>query len=329
MSRPLRVSHSSIQDFLRCPRRWYLRWVLRIDAVGGTARPLDFGRAFHAGQEAWWTSEGDVQSRLLAAHAAFAAAGASLSWEDRVLGPELLTGYAARYGDEGLRAVSLPVAERKVVLPVLSPEGEPDPDLEYTVIFDVVTYNADGQTVLVEHKTTTSAIDTVKFWSRFDHSLQLPLQVLAATDCGRAPSELILDAVRAPAMQRLKATPIERREFYKRPTGSAAVGDPKPGTRLRDESREELEHRMRASLLDSPEAYYARRSYTFDEHQLRLARYDLWSVARMMLDVARRGGDSPRNPEGCEKYASMCEYEPVCWRGENIKNEQLYTVRTR
>src|SRR5262249_20381666 len=140
------------------------------------------------------------------------------------------------------------LAERKVVLPVLRADGTPDPDLEYTVVFDVVGYDRDGNTVLVEHKGTASDITTQKFWSRFETSLQLPLQVLAAIDCGRAPQKLVLDAVRIPVMHRAKATPIEKREFYKRATAGAAVGDPKPGTRLRDETREEFAARVQDAL---------------------------------------------------------------------------------
>jgi hypothetical protein len=326
----LRLSHSAIADFLRCPRRWYLSWVERIAPVGPVARPLDMGRAFHAGQEAWWTVEGEPAVRLRAAHAAFAAAGETLSWEDRVLGPQLLTGYAVYYGDDELRFHTVPLAERKVVLPVLHPDtGEPDPDLEYTVVFDVVGYDREGRTVLVEHKGTASDITTAKFWSRFDTSLQLPLQALAAYDCGREPSKLVLDAVRTPIMSRLRATPIEKREFYKRATGLAAVGDPKPGTRTRDETREEFEARVQSMLLDDPGRFYARREYFFDDYSLRMARLDLWAVGQQMLDIVRREGATPRNPDGCDKYNSTCGFEPACWRGESLRDEKLFTIRSR
>ncbi len=325
----LRLSHSAIQDFLRCPRRWYLKWVAKVDGIGEVARPLGFGRAFHQGQEAWWTGEGDYHSRLWAAHSAFAEAASELSFEDKALGPMLLTGYAVRYLDDELRFQGIPIAERKVILPVLHPDtGVPCDDLEYTVIFDVVGYDSDGNTVLVEHKSTASDIQTARFWGRFETSLQLPLQTLAAIDSGRAPQKLVLDAVRAPVMHRAKATPIERREFYKRATGSAAVGDPKPGTRLRDETREEFGARVREAILDNPEAFYARREYTFDAHSLDMARYDLWSVGQQMLDVVRRDGATPRNPDGCDKYNSLCEYDPACWRGAALTDPKLYTLRS-
>jgi hypothetical protein len=309
-----------------------LKWVLRLEGVGEVSRPLDIGRAFHAGQEHWWTGEGSFEARLRAAHEAFAASGSNLSFEDSVLGPELLTGYAAMYGDDELRFVSLPIAERKVVLPVLHPDtGEPEPDLEYTVIFDVVGYDHDGNTVLVEHKSTASDITTIKFWSRFENSLQLPLQTLAAIDSGRAPQKLVLDAVRAPIMHRLRTTPPEKREFYKRASanGLCKVGDPKPGTRLRDETREEFAARVRESILENPGAFYARREYFFDAHSLDMARYDLWSVGQQMLDVVRRAGATPRNPEGCEKYASVCEFDAACWRGAALTDPSLYQVRSK
>ncbi len=170
---------------------------------------------------------------------------------------------------------------------------------------------------------------SARFWNRFDTSLQLPLQVLAATDSGRTPTKLVLDAVRAPVMHRLRATPIEKREFYKRATGAAGVGDPKPGTRLRDETRDEFAARLRSNLVDDPEAYYQRREYFFDEHSLRMARLDLWAVGQQMLDVVRRGGITPRNPEGCDKYNSICGFDAVCWRGASITDPKLYQLRSR
>jgi hypothetical protein len=324
----LRLSHSSIADFLRCPRRWYLSWVERLTPVGPVARPLEMGRAFHKAQESWWTSEGTVEERLLAAHQVFTANATELSWEDNVLGPELLTGYAALYGSDELRFHAVPLAERKVILPVLDADGNVDPDLEYAVVFDVVGYDTAGNTVLVEHKGTKSNITTVKFWQRFDTSLQLPLQVLAAIDSGRTPSKLILDATWTPELSRLKATPIEKREFYKRATGDAAVGDPKPGTRLRDETREDFAARVRASICDEPERFYARKEYFFDEYSLRMARLDLWDVGQQMLGVARRMS-AARNPEGCDKYNEICGYAPACWRGESLTDQTLYTIRSR
>jgi hypothetical protein len=287
------------------------------------------GRAFHSGLEAWWTVDGSPGERLIAAHQNFAAQAADLSWEDRVLGPELLTGYAAMYGSDELRFHAVPIAERKVILPVLHPEsGEPDADLTYTVVFDTLGYDAEGRTVLVEHKGTASDISTQKFWRRFDTSLQLPLQVLAAIDSGREPHKLVLDAVRTPVMHRMRATPIEKREFYVRDSKWGKSGDAKPGTRTRDESREEFEERVRESLLDDPNKFYLRRDYFFDEYSLRMARLDLWDIGQQMLGVAQRMS-AARNPDGCEKYNSMCGFEGACWRGESLADTQLYTVRTK
>jgi PD-(D/E)XK nuclease superfamily protein len=326
----LRLSHSSIQDYLRCSRRWYLSKIEGIEAVGEIPRPLDFGSAFHAGQEAWWTVEGSPEERLLAAHQHFAAkASSDMSWEDRVLGPELLTGYACMYGDDELRMHTVPIAERKVILPVLRPDGTEDPDLEYTVVFDIVGYDREGRTVLVEHKSTSSDIRSATFWKRFDTSLQLPLQMLAAVDCGRDPQKLVLDAIRAPKMARHRATPIEKRKFRARDDQWGNKGDPLPGTRTRDESREEFAARVRDNILDDPGGFYARKEYFPDAHSLEMARYDLWSVGQQMLDVVRREGATPRNPDGCEKYASLCGFDAACWRGESLTNPTLYTVRSR
>ena len=327
----LRISHSSVESYLRCPRLWLLKHQMRLGAVAEGAvrpRPLQFGTAWTRAMEAYWTYDGSVPEMLIAAQQVFAAYATSLSWEDRVLGPALLTGYAAMYGDE-LRLYSMPVAEAELTFPVLDPDGKPDPELEFITIPDTVGYDSQQRTIIVEHKTTSSNINNLGFWRRYDRSLQLPTQWMTALDAGRPPHELVLDVVHAKIMHRGKPTPIERREFYKRATAGAAVGDPKPGTRLTEESREEFESRVMADILCNPGDYYARKSYTYTEQDLLLARADLWAAGRGMLEALRSGGATARNNDGCDKYGSTCEFDAACWSGADLNDPNLFQIRSR
>ncbi len=324
----LRVRNSAISDYQRCRRRWGLIWQEGIrSADTSISRPLTFGTAFHAALETWYSLDGTVPERIIAAQQAFAANATQLSWEDRVLGPALMIGYAAMYSSDELRMYSLPAAEAEVTLPMLDPDGAVDPDLEYGGTLDMIGYDPQQRTIIIDHKTTASNINTLSFWERFDRSLQLPLYWLAALDSGRTPHELIVNVVRAPVLHRGKATPLESREFYKRATGTAAVGDPKPGTRLHDETREEFEARVVEDILNNPQDYYARKSYAYSEHDLQLARADLWADSRSMLDSIRSGVATSRNPGGCFKYNQVCEFEAACWRGADLGDRQLYQLR--
>lgn len=326
---PVRLSHSSISSFLRCPRRWYLSYVAELAPVAEKSRPLEFGTAFHEALEIWWTNDLPEAARLEMAIEAFTRSSTGLSFEDRILGPVLLRGYAAMYGGDELRFQGIPIAERKIELPVLDLDGKPDPRMVLVAVMDVVGYTPEGETVIVEHKTTASDIRSANFWDRFRDSLQAKLYWIAATDLGRAPSSAIFDVVRAPVMHRRLATPIASREFYKRATGDARVGDPKPGTRLVDETREEFAARVEQTLLADPSAFYARQPYPYDATQIQMARVDLYEVGCMMVDMVQRESGGPRNPDGCKAYNSVCGFHAACYGSADLNDTTLYQVRTR
>lgn len=325
----VRLSHSSIQSFLRCPRLWYLQYILGISPIGARSRPLEMGDAIHQALEVWWTGEGSTQDRLDAAVAAFNQAATELSFEDRTQGPVLLQGYAAQYSDDELRYQGLPLAEQKLELPVLDPDGNVDPRMVLVAKMDVVGYDELGNTVLVEHKSTASDINTSTFWNRFSNSLQLPLYWIAATDCYRRPTKLIVDVVRAPIMHRAKATPIEKRKFRKRDDQYGKAGEPLPGTRLRDETTAEFAARAAEAVLENPFGYFTRREYTFTGCQIAEARADVWAVGNLMLEVIAREGASARNSDGCEKYGELCGFHAACYGGADLADTRLYQVRTK
>lgn len=212
---------------------------------------------------------------------------------------------------------------------MLDPDGNPEPGMVLVAKLDEIGFELNGETVLVEHKTTTSDLYSASFWSRFDNSLQVPIYFIAAHDVGRHIDRAIVDVIRAPKLNRLLATPIEKREFYKRASGSAAVGDPKPGTRLRDESKDEFAVRVRDLILANPGAYYARKEYVFTEEQLCEARSDIWAVGKMMQMMVNREVVPPRNSDGCLRFNSLCGYHGFCYGNDDIHDTQLYSVRVK
>lgn len=334
----MRISYSAISDWQRCPRYYAYRHVLKRVRLGSSGRALGFGRAGHKGQEALWGWDGDPADpgRLQAAVDAFltAADEEKLSFEDRMLGQVLLIGYAARWDDLRLSYHMAPLVERRVTTPVLRPSGTPADDLEIVAVFDVVAYDTDGSTVPVEHKFTSSDISPgAAYWSRLDLNLQASIYWLVASDAGREPRVILWDAIRAPETKRLLATPRDKREFYKRATkradGSmAAVGDPKPGVRLVDETADELTQRMMDRVLANPLDYYGRGEVYRSEDELARVRADLWQVGRQMQQSVD-GEYFPRNLDGCHKYGTVCPYLPVCKGEVTIDDDRVYTIRER
>lgn len=326
----LRLSYSSITEFQACPRKWFYNRLSGYKPLVGEARPLGFGNAFHAGQQAWWLGrhDDDAAARLGAAQAAFLERGRELSPEDQALGQILLTGYAARYADQGLMFHAEPIVEQRVWVPVQGPDG-PAADMELVAVFDVVTYDLEGNTVVLEHKTTTSTLDDgSRFWGRFDLNLQVNLYYIIASDLGRTVGRFVLDAVRAPEMHRELATPPEQREFYKRDGKYGKVGDPRPGTRLADQTPDEFAAMVTDTVLGNPGAFYARRDLSPSPAELERTRADLYTVGRSMVHAVENDL-YPRNLQSCYMFNRPCPYLPVCNGETSIENPRLYQVRPR
>jgi hypothetical protein len=335
----LRVSYSSISDWLRCPRYFAYKHVERRERIGGgTSRPLAFGKAGHKGQEALWSWAGDHDdpARLQAALNGFRAEAAlqDLSWEDQLLGEVLLIGYAARWDDLRLSFDRPPAAEVRLTVPVLNPAGHPDPELEVVAVLDVIATDVDDSAVPIEHKFTSSDISPGSaYWGRLDLNLQASIQWIVASDSGLQVGHVLWDAVRAPEMKRLQATPSDKREFYKRatkrPDGSIAqVGDPKPGIRLADETNEEFIQRVMDRVLSDPLAFYGRQPLHRSDDELARVRMDIWSAGTNMRR-AIENGTFPRNLDACQKFNMPCQYLPVCSGETTIDDPRVYCIRTR
>lgn len=329
----LQLSYSSISEFQTCPRKWYYNRALRRSKRSHGDRSLGFGTAFHAAQEVLWGSEEqDQQTKLKDCLRAWntAADGEGLGFEDRLLGEVLLIGYSIRWDDFRLTHNMLPIVEERAVVPVLDLKGNPDPELMLCVVFDVRCFDEDGQTVVVEHKTTTSPLDEgAPYWQRMDQSQQVSLYYLALSDNGHQVGHVVLDAVRAPKTTRLMATPVEKREFYVKNGSWGKAGDPKPGTRLVDETAQEFATRIQDMVLGNPNAFYARHKLYRDEFELERTRADLWMQGQLM----KRCVDEnlfPRNfPEACMKFNRECQYLPVCKGEVDIEDERVYRIRPK
>lgn len=329
---PIRLSVSAIKDYQLCPRYYYYAHVARRVAIGGDNRPLNFGVAFHEGQAAWWSryADDDRSARLAAAIDAFLDRGRNtLSPEDKILGRVLLTAYATTWSDSGYTFHTAPLAEQRIEQPVLGPDGRPDPNMVFVAVLDVLAFDHDGRTVIAEHKTTGSKIDEDgPYWDRNRFGLQPQAYYLAATDDGRQVSYVLWDVVRSPQLVRQFATPPEKREFYKRAGKWGNVGDPKPGTFLRDETLAEYEARIEQLVLGDPAAFLKRQKFYYSADQLEDIRADIWAVGQQML-AARATGAYPRNLNSCMAYNRPCQYQPVCHSGVDIEDQNLYRIRIK
>lgn len=332
-SKPIRISVSAVQTWQLCNRKYYYNYMAERVRLGESNRPMHFGSAFHEAQAVWWSRHSDENEaeRLIAARHKWEdeAGKYGLSADDKLLGNVLLTGYSVRWSDYGLLFQGQPIVEQKVELPLLDPNGNPDPDFVFVLVMDVRTFDETGRTVIIEHKTTGSKIDEgAAYWSRIQNNIQANSYYMAAEDNGHDVAYVLWDVIRAPELTRRSATPIEKREFYLRDGKYGKKGDPKPGTYLTAETHGEFIERLTNLVLSDPRAFFAREQLTPSESEIHQTRADLWGVGQQIKQACDTGS-FPRNRKSCMAFNKPCPYLPVCNDEADIDDPRLYTIKTK
>lgn len=334
MDKLITIGRTGLEVFKRCPRMYYLSQVLRLRSVY-TPRPLRFGLAFHASLEAWWSCE-DKDARLRGALEAWNPQKYNLSSEDDIIGQILLRRYTDIYGHLPLPANTTP--EKKLVVPILGLDGEP------TGMLMKCTLDTIGDDVAFEHKSTSSADigEESAYRDRIDYGMQAPIQFIVATDSGNELTEIQWDVIRAPELRFLKATPLAKQDFYKRGSACAAhkpkitegctdckhPGDPKPSTRLADETPSEFIDRVDSSIRRAPHEWFQRYRITKTPEQLDEVRYDMLGYAQQ-IRLCHETGVWPRNTEICnDLFNRECEFKPACFQNVDPTTSELYVVET-
>ena len=101
---------------------------------------------------------------------------------------------------------------------------------------------------------------------------------------------------------------------YWRQTGDADLGYV---LQTRPETPDEYESRLVEDIASNPDRYYQRGEVVRLESEEREHALDVWLLAQSMRDSARLG-ISPRNPDACHRYNSMCPYFGVCTGTESL-----------
>ncbi len=325
---PFTVRFSGIADFRTCPRMWYIKHQLGIVPITADNTPSGFGNAFHNALAALRTDD------LAAAVATWAdqSERGEFTWEQRVIGRTLLIAYAARYNhDSEYRVHGVPVIEAELEIPLLDPSGD-DSGIVLQGHIDAVAYDADGCTVPIEDKTTGSDITSESYWKRAERGGQAGTYLLMCATAGREAAYLLWDAIRVPRVERYLATPVDRREFYVRDCKYGKAGDPRPGTRLANETPEAFEARIVEMVTSRPDDFFQRQRIVKTEDELVDHRIDLWGWAVQMREAVANPEmpKVPRNPEACFKFPSNpCPYVGPCFEGASLSNSKLYTIRSK
>lgn len=270
------------------------------------------GRLFHVGMRAWWASAvagGDALADALAA-----VQGGTDDPFRAVVVEELLRAYHDRWiGSAG--DYELVANEDTFTLPLVNPEtGAPSRTWVLGGVVDkVVREKATGRLLLIEHKTSSEAIEDPEdpYWAKLAMDSQVSQYVLGAEALGFLVEGCLYDVAKKPGQRPLKATPPESRKYTKE-------GRLYANQRETDETPDEYRVRVRAALAENRDRYFQRREVARLESQIVEHLYDVWSIGQQIRDDERLGR-APRNTRACHQFG-VCAYWGICATG--IKPEE-------
>lgn len=297
------LTHSRLKVFRSCQRKEKLSYQDGYRATRENEAIRD-GELVHKGLEVWWKSGGNWTETLLTVE------GIADPFQ-RARVEELLTGYHFRWALDHAQFTDIKV-EQQFEIPLLNPETmAPSTLFRIGGKVDVIARHA-NRTIVVEHKTTASAIDSDgdSYWERLSMDHQLSIYFLGGEQIAGVPiDECLYDVIRKPALRPLKATPEENRKYKK--DGSLYATQ-----RENDETASEYQARLREEIDGNSSKYYQRKLIPRTMSQIQDFMFDAWQTAATLRE-SMKNGRSPRNPEACIPYGagSRCVFWNVCSLG--------------
>jgi hypothetical protein len=150
-----------------------------------------------------------------------------------------------------------------------------------------------GETVIVEHKTTSSDITPgSSYWQQVS-TTNLQVSMYAAAFPG---ARVLYDVIRKPLLRKLRQG------------------------KSNEETDDELVARCLAAMAEEPERYFRRATIVRLEHEHAAFARDL-----ALVDAQRRAPEQPRNPSSCMSFGRRCSYYPVCWNGASLSDDTKFT----
>lgn len=227
----------------------------------------------------------------------------------------MLIGYDARWSGDRYETIAV---EAEFRAPLVNPEtGAPSRTWTLGGKLDVLVRDADGRTLIVEHKTASGDVGPGSdYLKRLRLDGQVSVYYAGAAALGHAVDGCLYDVLVKPGQRPLKATPEESRKYTK-------DGSLYKTQRDRDETPEEYRARVMAAVADDPNAYFLRADVVRLEEEMRDAMADVWNLGKQMHE-ARLAGRFPRNPDSCVRYGRTCEYFGVCTGEASLSDPSLF-----
>jgi len=303
------LTNSRRTSFGSCHRKHYYAYELK-RRPATTSEPLRFGTMAHAALEIWWAG-GDLTECLSALD----------SCDDaymHAMAVAVITAYDSHWR-MARDAITTIAVECEYSAPLLNPRtGKSSQTFELRGKIDAVALLPAGQTVIVEHKTTSADIEVgAKYWDKLAIDGQVSGYLIGAQTLGHNVDECLYDVLRKPGIAPLKATPEENRKYTKE-------GKLYANQRLENETPSDFGLRCLEVISSDPAKYFQRRFIGRRDGDIIEYFEDMWSIARE-IRASQLTNSWPRNPGACDQW-SGCEYFDVCAGRDYIDGPSFATT---
>lgn len=305
------VTNSAIRAYRTCARLYYMSYVLGYRPVT-VATALSFGRLIHEALEAWWRMDG-LSDRLEIALAVLQSTD-GIDESQLVKAEEIIRGYHYRWIDTQYETIAV---ESTFEADLINPEtGSASRTYRLGGKVDAII-RAGDDVWICEHKTSSEDITPGSiYWQKLRLDQQISTYFVGARTLGVEPVGCLYDVLGKPRIDRLRATPIDKRKYTK--AGTLYVNQ-----RAIDESLEEYRFRLRNDIANNPDRYYQRGEVVRLNSEEREAGFDVWQTTKMITDSTRLNR-WPRNCASCFQYNRACDFWPVCSGETTLEDEIRY-----
>ncbi len=270
------LTHTRMSTLKQCFRKHYYRFEVGI-TKSSEAKALRMGSAIHLGLE-YWGKGRSVDDAVVAIRNSYADTPEwALDHLDEWFTEcetivALICGYYWYYANDDLVILD---TESVFQIPLENPDGGKSLLFDLGGKRDAKARLVDGRIALMEHKSCSEDIAPGSdYWLRLRIDQQISLYYMAGQqDETDKPETVLYSVIRKPSIQRLLATPEEKRKFKKDGTLYA-------NQREEDQTPTEFGERLLADIGERPDFYYQRKEIPRLDADIETFRHELWQTQK-------------------------------------------------
>jgi hypothetical protein len=249
--------------------------------------------------------------------------------------------YVRHYWHADVERFNTQDVEGEIVCDVVNPAtGRASPIFDHASKLDGLAFDRfAGEQIIIEHKSTTDGLEVWSpYWRKLVIDSQVSKYLLSVRQSGiHGIRRVLYDVVTKPGTKpkditKSKVPAIAESGQYcgfnVTDATAAAVRaeyDANKGAKggFTGKMRESLELyglRLRRMIVDSPDDWFARKTITRTDDELKEYAGELWALARELRE-ARAANVWPKNSTHCSAYGSLCEFFAVCCDEKDIEGD--------